>query len=151
MNIFLLTHERELNRPTNTGSIALTHASELVKRIVWERTSPNSILLNLIRGNNAALVYTRTDAPSACIDDVENFIIPDGTWQESRKIVNKSPWLHQVPRITLHNTSESSFKLRRNQVQGGLCTVECIVELLKIKGMPDLADLLEKKYHLFNR
>ena len=39
MKIYLLTHERETHRKTNTGSLALKLAGGLVERVLWERVS----------------------------------------------------------------------------------------------------------------
>ena len=58
MKIFLLTHERELHRATNTGSLALESANEIVERILWERVNPNKNLTRLIE-NNEAVLYIR--------------------------------------------------------------------------------------------
>ena len=146
MNVLLLTHERELGRPTNTGAIALSHAPGIVKRLVWERTTPNQSLVKLIENGDAALLYPQDDAPTAHIEAYESFIILDGTWQESRKIINKSVYLHKAPRVTLPVVGQSSFNLRRNQVHGGLCTAECIIELLKLKNQHKVAACIECEY-----
>jgi DTW domain-containing protein YfiP len=51
MKIFLLTHERELHRATNTGSLAIGSTNEIVERIVWARVSPDKNLTQLILEN----------------------------------------------------------------------------------------------------
>ena len=67
------------------------------------------------------------------------FIILDGTWQEAKKILNKSVWLQAIPQAHLNITSESSYTLRRNQDSGHLCTCEVGVELLKALGEEEQA------------
>ncbi|HBY87146.1 MAG TPA: DTW domain-containing protein [Colwellia sp.] len=150
MKIHLLTHERELNRGTNTGSLAIDDSNNIVQRILWERVSPNKELIRLIENNEAILLYSKGESSSAIIEDYENIIIIDGTWQESKKIFNQSAYLKNAPHFTLKTTSDSLYKLRANQPKGGLCTIECIIEVLKIKGQNKIAAELSLKFNQFN-
>lgn len=166
MKIFLLTHERELHRATNTGSLALHQGNEIVERVVWERVKPNKNLTWLIENNEALLLYSADELSSADkaqlstvlgskavlakIEDYENIIIIDSTWQEARKIFNHSPYLKKAPRFTLQTAHDSLYKLRANQPKGGLCTIECIIEVLRLKGKNKLAAELLVKFSQFN-
>jgi len=189
MKIFLLTHEREVHRATNTGAIALDNANEIVERILWQRLDPNKILTQLIENNQAILLYSKgsssavsselpieksasiplktpsempavtplaiaSDVPSAMpiekLEDYENIIIIDSTWQEAKKIYNHSPYLKNAPQFTLKTTNDSLYKLRANQPKGGLCTIECIIEVLRIKGRDKIASELSLKFEQFN-
>jgi DTW domain-containing protein YfiP len=163
MKIFLLTHERELHRATNTGSLAIEDSNKTVKRIVWERLTPNKELIQLLENNEAVLLYSnRTTTPVGSptmmsavsrvkIENYENIIIIDSTWQEANKIFNQSPYLKSAPQFTLKTTNDSSYKLRANQPKGGLCTIECIIEVLKLKGEDRMASELVLKFNQFNR
>jgi hypothetical protein len=46
MKIFLLTHERELHRAANTGSIAIDDSNEIFQRILFQRAPLIKALLN---------------------------------------------------------------------------------------------------------
>ncbi|WP_210403657.1 DTW domain-containing protein [Cellvibrio sp. PSBB023] len=151
LHIILLTHERELHRKTNTGSIALQLASELVERIVWSRTAPSQHLLEQLANQQAVLLYPSTESTRVNIADIETVIIIDSTWQEAQKIVNKSPYLQCAPKATLSPIQQSSFALRRNQIAGGLCTIECIIELCNIKGLHDTAEKLIAAFEQHNQ
>lgn len=150
MKIFLLTHERELHRATNTGSLAINDAKGIVERILWERVNPNKELTKLIENNQALLLYSKGESSTAIVEEYDNIIIIDGTWQESQKIFNHSPYLKNAPQFTLQTSNDSSYKLRANQPKGGLCTIECIIEVLKIKGENELAVELATKFEQFN-
>ncbi|MGK0306972.1 MAG: DTW domain-containing protein YfiP, partial [Gammaproteobacteria bacterium] len=102
MKIFLLTHERELNRVTNTGSLAIDDSNEMVERILWDRVNPNKGLIKLIENNQALLLYSKGESSSAIIQEYENIIIIDATWQESQKIFNQSAYLKSAPQFTLN-------------------------------------------------
>ena len=166
MNIILLTHALELNKTTNTGSIAVKHAGHIVDRIVWQRTIPNSKLVKLIDYKKALLLYPAKgttdpltehfdleehETENRGIEDFEHIVIIDSTWQQSRKIFNKSPYLRKMPTATLSAPQPSKFKLRRNQTQGGLCTIECVIEVLKLGGEFTLASNLDIEFAKFNK
>jgi DTW domain-containing protein YfiP len=154
MKIFLLTHERELHRATNTGAIALESANEVVERVLWERVNPNKDLTRLIENNEAVLLYSKAESSSAVskptIEEYENIIIIDGTWQEAKKIFNQSSYLKNAPQFILKTANASLYNLRANQPKGGLCTVECIIEVLRLKGQHKMAAELSLKFEQFN-
>lgn len=150
MKIFLLTHERELHRVTNTGSLAIDDSNEIVERILWERVNPNKCLTKLIENNEALLLYSKGESSTAIIEEYENIVIIDSTWQESQKIFNQSSYLKNAPQFTLKTPNDSSYKLRGNQPKGGLCTIECIIEILRIKGQNTIASELALKFEQFN-
>jgi len=150
MKIFLLTHERELHRVTNTGALAIDDSNEIVERIVWDRVNPNKGLMELIENNEALLLYSKGESSSAIIQAYENIVIIDSTWQESQKIFNQSSYLKTAPQFTLNTPNDSLYKLRSNQPKGGLCTIECIIEVLRIKGENKIASVLALKFEQFN-
>ena len=150
MKIFLLTHERELHRVTNTGALAIDDSNEIVERIVWDRVNPNKGLMELIKNNEALLLYSKGESSSAIIQAYENIVIIDSTWQESQKIFNQSSYLKTAPQFTLNTPNDSLYKLRSNQPKGGLCTIECIIEVLRIKGENKIASVLALKFEQFN-
>ena len=154
MKIFLLTHERELHRGTNTGALAIDGSNQIVERVLWERVNPDKVLIRLIENNEAVLLYSKGESSEteslAVIEEYENIIIIDGTWQESKKIFNQSAYLKNAPQFTLKTDNDSLYKLRANQPKGGLCTIECIIEVLKIKGQNKIAFELLAKFEKFN-
>jgi DTW domain-containing protein YfiP len=154
MKIFLLTHERELHRGTNTGALAIDGSNQIVERVLWERVNPDKVLIRLIENNEAVLLYSKGKSSEteslAVIEEYENIIIIDGTWQESKKIFNQSAYLKNAPQFTLKTDNDSLYKLRANQPKGGLCTIECIIEVLKIKGQNKIAFELLAKFEKFN-
>ena len=150
MKIFLLTHERELLRPSNTGVLAQSVAPEIVERIIWARNTSDPSLLDAINRENTVLVYPVDDADNAPIESFENIILLDATWQEARKMFNKSPYLKNLPRAHIKPRQVSQYQLRRNQPEGGLCTAECVVEILIAKNHLDIAERLDAAFGIFN-
>jgi len=135
MNICLLTHQRELKKKTNTGTLVSDVMGESCKLYVWHRAKPDTELLKTIATESVALVYpSEKSIPIHTADTFDNYIILDGTWQESRKIYNQSAYLKGLQQVKLEPKVASIYSLRRNQKEMGLCTAECAIEVLKSNG-----------------
>lgn len=151
INIFLLTHEREVEKKTNTGRLVLSCLGAAAKRILWRRTAPDDDLLAMIETDQIALLYPGEEGESpGRVEDYERFLVLDSTWQESKKIINKSPYLKNISTVHVAANQSSSFKRRRNQIAGGLCTAEVVIELLRLKGETVSAETLDSCFQHFN-
>lgn len=138
MHFWLLTHEREMLRPTNTGRLIRS-----AQRIIWQRKAANLELLQQISLGNIALLYPGNSnnqlAPPSMPD---HLIILDATWQEAQKMYNQSKYLHGLPKISLDGY-QSTYTLRRNQK--GLCTAEVAAyALLEIGRNEESKSLLQR-------
>ncbi|WP_345883756.1 DTW domain-containing protein [Shewanella algae] len=65
---------------------------------------------------------------------LNSLVILDATWQEAGKMYRQSPYLQSLARVELQTEQDSAFRLRRNQRQGGLCTLECIAAVWQDLG-----------------
>ena len=138
-DLVLLTHENELSRDTNTGKL-LEQSIQQCQSFVWQRKTPPEELIALLEdkalqpfllfpsGNS---IECQQAVSSVAGNRKPLFIILDGTWQEAKKMLNKSAWLNTIPQVHLDITTESSYTLRRNQDSGHLWTCEGGTELLK--------------------
>lgn len=145
MNIYLLTHQRELERKTNTGVLVANALGEDCRVFEWSRVNPNKALLNKIESESVALVYPCEDSrplAESC-GAFDSFIIIDATWQEAQKMYNHSPYLHQLTKVNIRSNKTSIYTLRRNQKEHGLCTAECASEVLKSCGFLNQAENIE--------
>jgi DTW domain-containing protein len=156
MKIYLLTHQRESNRPSNTGQLALTLFPDKVTRIIWNRVAANQELLQLANKNQIALIHPsgkplsiNNHSPSE--QQFRRFVLIDATWQEAQKILNRTPFLKTLEAFALEPKHPSKYQLRRNQKECGLCTAECIAELFKTQGEIKNASLLLEQFDLFNQ
>lgn len=154
MKIILLTHERELTKGTNTGRLVKDILGDNAEVIVWKRKEPDERLVNILALKQAALLYPNLESESeASSHKQKNFdylVILDATWQEARKMFNRSSYLNQAEKVSLTISKPSEFKLRRNQIEGGLSTVECVIELLRRDNNMQAATLLEDAFRTFN-
>jgi len=149
MQFILLTHSREVAKTTNTGQL-IQQVIPRTQTIIWQRTQPDKKLLDLIESTKTALVYpVEENISTENINDFENLILIDSTWQEARKIYNRSSYLQPLPKIQLSSASGSKYSLRRNQLEGGLCTAECAIALLQSGQRFDLASELDVLFREF--
>ncbi|WBA14825.1 tRNA-uridine aminocarboxypropyltransferase [Salinivibrio proteolyticus] len=157
----LVMHENEAARQSNTGKLvkaALPHT----QIEIWQRKQPPQALLDSwARGDVSPwLLFPSDDAVPAdrlfadavrsisCADRSVSraplqFVVLDATWQQARKMLNKSPWLHRLPRVSLPSTAASQYTLRRNQPPGHLCTSEAVSALLRSQGDVNAATQLD--------
>ncbi|GAB3529437.1 tRNA-uridine aminocarboxypropyltransferase [Photobacterium alginatilyticum] len=151
----LLTHPKELGKDTNTGELMLRTLPDS-QRYTWDRVNPPAALLDELRapGNQPWLLFPSDEEHPAAKYQREAgkqplFILLDATWQEARKMVRKSPWLAQLPRLSLSPSSASAYQLRRNQQTGNLCTCEAGIALLELLGEVDQATQLNEYFQAF--
>jgi DTW domain-containing protein len=161
MKLVLLTHSRELGRPSNTGKLVTEllaeHSPLQVRTVVWQRKQPCRQLLAELASESWALVYPGVGAVCSAqflgsaklgSDNLGNgnppkgLILLDATWQEAQKMYNQSPYLHELTNVLIEQTGPSVYRLRRNQKDYGLCTAECVSVLLNQLGLPDDAQVL---------
>ncbi|MBO2586611.1 DTW domain-containing protein [Shewanella algae] len=174
VKIILLTHERELNRASNTATLALNAYPTLCKRVLWARKAPDAWLMEHLSLGRTALLYPQTEENTSRTQAVNespnlsqspnqspaqdatllqdaaqeaaqkaalklgkplnSLVILDATWQEAGKMYRQSPYLQSLARVELQTEQDSAFRLRRNQRQGGLCTLECIAAVWQDLG-----------------
>jgi len=145
LKITLLTHFKEIPKKSNTGRLVLEVLGEAAEQIRWDRLNPPAELLEEISSGGVALVYPGvTDEDELDLSGIRQFIVIDSTWHEARKIHQRSPYLQQVRRISLKPAGKSRYNLRKNQKESGLCTAECVIEILRATGHTAKADQLEE-------
>lgn len=142
MKLILLTHSRELNKSSNTGRL-VQQCFTPCETVIWQRKQPDPSLLQLIASGHTALLYPSGESVEcSSASHFDNYILIDSTWQEARKIYNHSPYLHDLPHVKITPARMSNYQLRRNQLEHGLCTVECAIELLRMHNRLDDAEKL---------
>jgi DTW domain-containing protein YfiP len=68
-------------------------------------------------------------------------LVPDGTWQQARRMMHRVPALQRLPRLSLPPAVPAQ-RLRRPPVPGGMSTLEAIAEALRFLGHAGEADRL---------
>lgn len=60
-------------------------------------------------------------------------VVPDGTWQQARRMMQRVPALQRMPRLSLPPAAPAP-RLRRPPIPGGMSTLEAIAETLRFLG-----------------
>lgn len=159
-HIALLMHENELSRETNTGQWLLKAISPTSLH-VWQRKEPCKKLLALLNDPAYSAYLLFPNAESIALSDtiqeatqtrtIPLFIVLDGTWQEAKKMLLKSPWLQSLPCVHLTPQQQSNYQLRRNQQQGHLCTIEVGGTIVSELGFIDQAQQLDTFFQHYMR
>jgi len=152
LKITLLTHFKELSKKSNTGRLVLDVLGSAAEQVRWDRTTAPEQLLKEIEAGGVALVYPGTDVGDTTdLGEISQFIIIDSTWHEARKIHQRSPYLQKARRVSLKPVARSRYNLRKNQKESGLCTAECVIEILRSKGYEAEAGQLEERFLAYMR
>ena len=147
--VCLLMGDIEALKPSNTGWLIADVVADTFA-FGWARTAPDPALLTLLRdpqwqpyvvfpGEYAApeRVVHALQGPGASGDDADRrplFILLDGTWAEARKMFGRSPYLADLPVLSLRPDLPSAYKLRRSRRDDHLCTSEVAALCLALAG-----------------
>ena len=119
-------------------------------RLSWDRVHPPASLVEGIEAGGVALIYPgAADATGDDLTGIRQIILIDGTWQEAHKIHQRSPYLHKLRRVCLKTAEKSVYSLRKNQKESGLCTAECVIEILRSTGDISQAERLQESFLTF--
>lgn len=158
VGICLIMYDSEPFKPSNTGwliadIVASTYAFS------WSRTGNMHELITLISNPcwQPYLVFPEEYAIKERVtrevqtDKRPLFILLDGTWTEARKMFRKSPYLDNIPVLSLTPTQSSRYKLRRSKNPEHLCTAEVATLCLKLANENSSAIALDLWFNLFTQ
>lgn len=152
MKFTLLTHYKELEKRSNTGRLVLDVLGSAAEQVRWDRIEPPAEIVSGFEAGSAVLIYPGApEETDADFTGVSQCVLIDGTWQQARKIFQRSPYLRNVRRICLTPEGESRYNLRKNQKKSCLCTVECVIQILQLTGQTAEAERLEELFLSFIR
>lgn len=139
----LLMHRQEPLKPSNTGWLIADLLPD-TEAFIWQRTEVDPRLLALLADPNyqayvvfpgefveASRVHHQLPEGSA---KTPLFILLDATWPQARKMFRKSPYLDQLPILSLLPEVLSRYRLRRSKRDDHLCTAEVAALCLEQAG-----------------
>lgn len=136
-------HPRELVRVRSTGWLAhcMAEGSGYASEGTPEPDLEGWVLLFPGEGS----------VPWSAAGRFRGVVVPDGTWEECRAMILRSPQLARLPRIGLQGDYQGRFQVRRPPWSGALCTVEAVGLLLLEMGFPDGQRCLDLLHFLNER
>jgi DTW domain-containing protein len=147
--VVLVTHVREMGKPTNTGRLALDciEGARLLERGHREGAptaipcEPGSPLLLLYPAPGAMPLDAWKAAHPSNANRV-TLVVPDGTWRQTKRVRYRIPGLAEVPSVCLPAGLPSLYRLRHARSMQQLATLEAIAHALRILDGPEIADRL---------
>ncbi|HYW55876.1 MAG TPA: tRNA-uridine aminocarboxypropyltransferase [Polaromonas sp.] len=159
--VCLLMADIEPLKPSNTGWLVADVVADTFA-FGWARTEVDPALLALLLDPQwqpflvfpgefvaAERVVTDVQACDASGGKRPLFVLLDATWPEARKMFRKSPYLDQLPVLSLQSDQLSSYKLRRSQRDEHFCTSEVAALCLALAGEAHAAQTLEAYLDVF--
>ncbi|WP_394186592.1 tRNA-uridine aminocarboxypropyltransferase [Pseudoalteromonas tetraodonis] len=156
--VCLLMYHNESFKPSNTGRLI----AEIVPdnyAFRWDRTSPDPALLALLNNDKYQpfVIFpaedVETDRVVTQVEPVAGktplFIFLDGTWREAKKMVRKSPYLDNLPVLSITAQKLSDYRLRVAPHAHQLGTAEVAIMVLALAGEVDSSTKLEQHFIKF--
>jgi DTW domain-containing protein YfiP len=132
----ILRHASELPRLTSSArwaALALTGAQVVDYAITREPLSDGALDVE-----GAWALFPSPHATPRSAAPPTRIIVPDGTWQQARRMMQRVPALQTLPRLSLPPAGPA-LRLRRPPLEGGMSTLEAIAAALDHLGHPDAA------------
>jgi DTW domain-containing protein len=123
-------HYIEALRSTNTGRLAAQMLTGSSVHLRGDRSEPSELPAGkrlLLFPLEGARVLSPKDAGIGV-----TLVVPDGTWGQARRIARRDSMAVGAEVVTLPETIEGLYGLRRSQRPGGLCTLEAIAVALGV-------------------
>ena len=167
--VCLLMADIEPLKPSNTGWLIADVVADTFA-FGWARTEVDPALLALLAdpqwqpyvvfpGEYVAPERLVTDlltapatATATAVDASAKrplFVLLDATWPEARKMFRKSPYLDNLPVLSLQPQQLSRYRLRRSRRDEHVCTSEVAALCLELAGDHAAAQMLEVYLDVF--
>ncbi|WP_076920083.1 tRNA-uridine aminocarboxypropyltransferase [Pseudoalteromonas sp. SK18] len=156
--VCLLMYHNESFKPSNTGRLI----AEIVPdnyAFRWDRTSPDPALLALLNNDKYQpfVIFPAEDVETdRVVTQVETlagkqplFIFLDGTWREAKKMIRKSPYLDNLPVLSITAEKLSDYRLRVAPHAHQLGTAEVAIMVLALANEVDASTKLEQHFIKF--
>ncbi|AJJ09146.1 DTW domain protein [Yersinia rohdei] len=156
----LIMFDTEPLKPSNTGRL-IADILPNTQAFLWARTEVSPALLAVINDpqHQPYVVFPEKYAdPERQVlnqlpisDKPPLFILLDGTWTEAKKMFRKSPYLANLPLLSLNVSNASDYLLREAPRPEQHCTVEVAAALLQQAGDLQAAEGLTAHFHYFRQ
>lgn len=154
-HVIAVVHKIEDSKPTNTAQLiarALTGAECRLHGVRDEQFDDSDFddtthrPLMLFPGDDARILNREFIAEDS---RPIRLLVPDGTWRQARRIYRRITEKHRVECVALEPGLVSTYRLRRNEREGELCTYEAIKEAICVIEGEHLREPLESLFRIF--
>jgi DTW domain-containing protein YfiP len=154
--VVLLTHHAEHRKSTNTGRLVALALQGVEIRLRGERdAAPRAPLPE----GRRLLLFPHPEARELSPDDGRGepvvLLVPDGNWNQARRIVRRDPDVRDAEPVTLPPGVPSRYGLRRAPREGAVSTLEAVARALGVlegeeveRGLTRLLDTFVERTQL---
>lgn len=171
----LLMHSDEVFKPTNTGKLIARIFPKQTYAFCWNRCEPDPQLLNILSDSNRTclIVFPQpqesttsalqkrfmTELPACSAPNTNQdikkitFIMLDGTWRQSSRMLRLSRWLDNIPCFSITDTQKAigQYAVRKAPLNNQLATAQAAALCLRRVGDVKNAQLLDNYFDIFNQ
>lgn len=135
----ILRHASEIPRLTSTARWA---ALSLVGSELVDYALPGPPLdgTALAEAGTWILFPSARPTPAGTVRP-SRILVPDGTWQQARRMIQRIPALRTLPRLSLPPAAPAP-RIRRPPIAGGMSTLEAMATALRFLGHEEEAERL---------
>ncbi len=155
--VSIIMHHREKHLTSNTAKLATLTLKNATIFLRGLEQSPFKISdLNIEKDVHPLYLFPDEDAEVLDRRFIENnpgpyhLIIPDGTWNQAKKVRRREPGLSSLTCVKLPDTTKGEYRLRRGVREDGVCTFEAIAYALKILDDEIIANDLLRIFRIMN-
>ncbi|MBP9682993.1 MAG: DTW domain-containing protein, partial [Bacteriovorax sp.] len=155
--VSIIMHHREKHLTSNTAklvTLTLTNASIFPRGLPEAPFSIGQLELN--PDVRPLYLFPDEDALELNAEFREKFpgpyhlIIPDGTWNQAKKVRRREPGLLEIQCVKLSDTVKGEYKLRRGVRDDGVCTFEAVAHALEILENKEVSEDLLRQFRIMN-
>jgi len=174
-DFILLMHRDEVFKPTNTGRLIASIFNKQTYAFCWDRIEPDPALITLLNDpeRNCYILFPKPDneqpdeplsrftsvLPSNPIQNSVShqkkltFILLDGTWRQSSRMIRLSRWLDSTRCYSLPDTLNAmgKYAVRKAPQNNQLATAQAAALCLHAAGEKENAELLNMYFDVFNQ
>ncbi len=138
----VLQHRTEQHKTTNTGHLGVRSIVGARLCVVHSRAEPATPPVGAL-GPAWVLFPGEESADPATLPSGAALVVPDGTWNQARKMVRTHASVRDLPRVGLPAEAVPRWSLREETSPGGMSTLDAMCWLLRAVEGPDVAAPLE--------
>jgi DTW domain-containing protein YfiP len=133
--VVILRHASEIPRMTNSGRWAALALEGAVLHDHARDGAPadGPALQALVGAAPAALLFPSPNATGRPPEGLRTIVVPDATWSQARRMVQRLAPLQRLPRLALP-APPPALRMRQPPVAGGMSTLEAVAAALELLG-----------------
>jgi DTW domain-containing protein YfiP len=129
--VVLLTHHAERRKSTNTGRLVALALQGVEIRLRGELDPPPR---SPLPEGRRLLLFPHREArelsPEDGLGEAVVLLVPDGNWNQARRILRRDPDARAAEPVTLPPGAPSRYKLRKPPRDGAVSTLEAVARAL---------------------